>query len=80
MCYTYIIETVHEPRHWYVGTTEDVSARLADHNAGRSPHTAKYRPWNLIWFCAFPTRARAEIFERYLKTASGRAFQKKHLA
>ncbi len=80
MCYTYVIETVSEPKHWYVGTTEDVSARLADHNAGRSSHTAKYRPWNLVWYCAFPTRAKAETFEGYLKTASGRAFQKKHLA
>ena len=80
MYYAYIIETIEEPKHWYVGSAEDTSARLADHNAGRSPHTSKYRPWQLVWYCAFPNRARAESFEHYLKTASGRAFQKKHIA
>ena len=45
---------------------------------GRSDHTAKYRPWKLVWYAAFHIRAKAESFERYLKTASGRAFQKKH--
>ena len=64
--------------HWYVGSTEDRSTRLADHNVGHSPHTSKYRPWHLVWYCAFLTRAKAETFGRYLKTASGRAFQKKH--
>jgi predicted GIY-YIG superfamily endonuclease len=37
MYFTYIIETIEQPKHWYVGSTEDTSARLADHNAGRSP-------------------------------------------
>lgn len=79
MHYTYVLETIAEPKHYYVGSTEDLKARMADHNAGRSPHTAKFRPWNLIWYGAFTTKAKAEAFERYLKTASGRAFQKKHL-
>jgi predicted GIY-YIG superfamily endonuclease len=79
MYYTYVIETVNAPKHWYVGSTEDLPARLVDHNAGRSPPTSKYRPWKLRWYCAFENRTRAEAFETYLKTASGRAFQKKHL-
>ena len=80
MYYTYVIETQDEPKHYYMGSTEDLAARLADHNAGRSPHTQKYRPWRLVWYCAFTTRDKAERFERYLKSASGRAFQKKHIA
>ena len=79
MYYTYVIESVTEPIHYYVGSTEDLVARLADHNVGRSSHTAKYRPWKLVWYCGFEHRTKAEAFERYLKTASGRAFQKKHL-
>ncbi len=78
MYYTYVLETVEEPKHLYVGSTEDLTVRMADHNAGRSNHTAKYRPWKLVWYAAFHIRAKAESFERYLKTASGRAFQKKH--
>jgi predicted GIY-YIG superfamily endonuclease len=64
--------------HFYVGSTEDLVARISDHNAGRSTHTAKFRPWTLAWYCAFPTPGKAANFERYLKSASGRAFQKKH--
>ena len=79
MYYTYVIETVDEPKHYYVGFSEDLTARMAHHNAGRSTHTAKHRPWKLVWYAAFANRTKAESFERYLKTASGRAFQKKHL-
>ena len=79
MYYTYIIESKEGSGHYYVGSTEDLAVRLADHNAGRSPHTAKYRPWKLVWYCAFHARPMAESFETYLKSASGRAFQKKHI-
>ena len=43
-----------------------------------SSNTAPFRPWKLHWYCAFGGRAKAETFERYLKSASGRAFQVKH--
>ncbi len=33
----------------YIGITGDVSTRVAQHNAGSSKWTAKYRPWDLIW-------------------------------
>ena len=79
MYYTYIIESTEGAKHYYVGFTEDLAARIEDHNAGRSVHTSKYRPWKLVWYCAFPSRAKTEAFERYLKSASSRAFQKKHL-
>jgi putative endonuclease len=79
MYYAYVLETVNELKHYYVGSTEDLTARMAYHNAGRSQHTAKYRPWKLVWYSAFLNKTKAEAFERYLKTASGRAFQKKHI-
>ena len=64
--------------HFYVGVTGDVAARIAAHNAGESPHTAKYRPWRLVVAIEFPTSERAIDFERYLKSGSGRAFAKRH--
>lgn len=79
MTYVYILETVNEPRRFYIGTTTDLRARVRAHNAGESTHTAKLCPWRLRWYCAFPTAAQAEQFERYLKSASGRAFSKRHL-
>ena len=41
MFYAYVLETVAEPKHYYVGSTEDLTVRLADHNAERSPHAPK---------------------------------------
>jgi putative endonuclease len=38
--------------HWYVGITNDVERRLAEHNDGRSMHTNKHKPWKLKSFTA----------------------------
>ncbi len=78
MHYVYILESVNEPHERYVGHTDDLRARLADHNAGKSPHTAKHRPWNLVCYHAFAEAGRAIAFERYLKTGSGREFRRRH--
>nr|WP_237357919.1 GIY-YIG nuclease family protein [Rhizobium phaseoli] len=53
--------------------------RLSAHNAGKSTHTAKFAPWDLLWYCAFPDKHKALEFERYLKSHSGRAFAGKRL-
>jgi predicted GIY-YIG superfamily endonuclease len=59
--------------------TDDLADRLRRHNAGEIRHTAKFRPWRIKSAIAFTDRARAAALERYLKTASGRAFAKKRL-
>jgi putative endonuclease len=74
MTYVYLIESVHDRSQHYVGSTDDLKARLADHNGGRSPHTAKFRPWHLVSYHAFADGKKAREFERYLKSGSGRAF------
>ena len=79
MYYVYIIQTEDEPRRYYTGFTENIEHRLKDHNAGRVPHTAKFRPWGYKTYLAFSDRDAALAFERYLKTHSGRAFAKKRL-
>src|SRR5689334_20353201 len=56
MRYVYIIRSVAFPDQEYVGATADLKQRLSDHDAGRSPHTSKYKPWTLIWCCAFPEK------------------------
>lgn len=65
-------------RHFYVGVTADVKGRLDDHNAGRCPHTARHRPWQIHVVLEFMDEACANKFERYLKSGSGRAFAKRH--
>jgi predicted GIY-YIG superfamily endonuclease len=78
MKYVYIIQTC-DGQHHYVGPTDDLKARLARHDAGEVPHTSKYGPWHLKTYIAFDNRDAAVAFEKYLKTASGRAFAKKRL-
>jgi predicted GIY-YIG superfamily endonuclease len=77
--YVYLIESLVHPEERYIGSTEDLRDRIAGHNAGRSSHTAKHKPWKLITYIAFSTRAKAEQFERYLKSGSGHAFAQKRL-
>jgi len=74
----YVLKSVHQPPHFYVGASAAVSERLADHNAGRCPHTARYRPWSLHVSIEFSAEQTALRFERYLKSGAGRAFAKRH--
>jgi len=78
MKYVYLLRSVKHPRQRYIGLTSDIQARLAAHNAGQSPHTSKYRPWELCLTLAFADDDRASAFEAYLKTGSGWAFAKRH--
>jgi predicted GIY-YIG superfamily endonuclease len=67
-----------EPRR-HVGITSDLKRRLAEHNAGKSPHTSKFTPWRLISYVAFSNERKAAEFELYLKSGSGRAFANRRL-
>ena len=58
---------------YYIGLTHDARARLADHNPGRRPHTARYRPWYLHVTIELPDEQRAIQFEQYLKSGFDRA-------
>jgi putative endonuclease len=77
--YVYLIESLAEQGERYVGMTTDLKQRLLEHNAGKSPHTSKFRPWKLTTYIAFTHRGKAEAFERYLKSGSGHAFANKRL-
>ena len=79
MKYVYLLESISHPDESYVGLTDNLKARFAAHNAGQSLHTAKFKPWRLVTYIAFSDEAKAVAFERYLKSASGRAFAKKRL-
>ena len=78
MFHTYILRSVDHPDQRYIGSTADLRKRLAAHNAGSVPHTAKYRPWKIETYIAFETEERARAFEIYLKSGSGHAFAKRH--
>jgi putative endonuclease len=79
MFYVHLLESLSVPGQRYVGFTTDLRQRLDDHNAGQSPHTAKFKSWRLVTYIVFSDRTNAEAFERYLKSGSGHAFAKKRL-
>ena len=74
----YIRRSVRHPDQRYIGLTNDLTARLTEHNSGGFPHTSKFRPWELETSIAFMDQDKAVAFERYLKTGSGFSFAKRH--
>jgi putative endonuclease len=79
MQYVYILKSETSEERFYVGVTADLRDRLKRHNAGEIFHTSKYMPWELKTYVAFSDTTKALAFEKYLISASGRAFAKKRL-
>ena len=79
MFYTYLLQSLTYPKQRYVGHTADLRTRVAEHNAGKSSHTSKFLPWKLKVYIAFESIEQAQVFEKYLKSGSGRAFANRHL-
>ena len=77
--YVYILESINSSKHFYTGFTENLEDRLKAHNSGKCAHTDKFKPWQIKTAIAFTNQEKAHAFEKYLKTASGRAFTKKRL-
>jgi len=77
--FVYILRNSEVPPRFYTGISSNVARRCAEHNAGCTRHTAKYRPWCIDVVIEFPEERRALAFERYLKSGSGVAFAKRHL-
>ncbi len=76
--YVYILVSVTNPAHHYIGLTTNLTARLKKHNEGGCPHTSMHRPWHLETAIAFRCKKKASAFESYLKTGSGREFARRH--
>jgi len=77
--FVYILESIAVPGRHYVGLTSDVPERVKAHNAGKSGHTVRDRPWRLLASVEFTNPDSAARFERYLKSGSGRPFAKRHV-
>jgi len=79
MYIVYILVSKKYSRRIYVGSTENISQRVDEHNEGKSLYTKKYGPWELRTYITFNEKRRAVSFEKYLKSGSGFVFLKKHL-
>jgi putative endonuclease len=77
--YVYVLGSFHKGRHIsYVGWTNDVARRFAQHNAGAGARSTKGRVWKLLHTEQFDTRNEAMSREWHLKR--DRAFRKQLLA
>lgn len=66
MFFMYILQS-ELTRKYYIGSTNDLSKRLVQHNAGRTPSTKNYRPWKLLYSEPFETLSEARRRERQVK-------------
>jgi putative endonuclease len=74
-CYVYVIGTLAGTRHLtYVGWTDNVTHRLAAHNAGKGARSTRGRAWVLLYSERCASKGDAMSREWYLKR--DRAFRK----
>jgi putative endonuclease len=78
MYYLYILKSINYNKS-YIGITNNIERRLAQHNQGYSFYTKKYKPWKLIYKKMYINRCEARKREKYLKAASGRKWLKKNI-
>jgi putative endonuclease len=69
--YVYVLRSVSSGRS-YVGQTEDVAKRLAEHNSNRAPSTKNRGPWELVRQEEYATRSEAAKRERQIKGMKSR--------
>jgi len=62
---------------YYVGSTQDLDARVHRHNEGRSKYTKTKRPWELVHTEKFPSRSDAVKRENQIKARKSRKFIEK---
>ena len=74
----YVLKSKADPTRYYTGLTSNLARRLDAHNAGRVPHTNRYKPWVIDLVVEFSDSRRAVAFETYLKSGSGCAFAQRH--
>ncbi|MBL7723535.1 MAG: GIY-YIG nuclease family protein [Chitinophagaceae bacterium] len=75
MIVVYAISSV-ERNYIYVGMTDNLERRLAEHNTGENRSTKAYRPFMLIYQEASIDRTTARKREKYLKSGDGKEILK----
>ncbi len=71
MYYVYILWS-NKLRKKYIGYTNDLRARIKQHNGGQTNFTNRGKPWKLIYYESFVSKLDAESEENFLKSGKGR--------
>ncbi len=78
MYYVYVLKSLKD-KNFYVGRTDDLKSRFADHSKGRVESTKERRPLKLVYYEACNNVKDATHREIYLKTAWGKRYLKHRL-
>lgn len=76
MWYVYIIKSKKE-KFTYIGSTNDLRRRFAEHNNYEVQSTKHFAPFEIEVYVAVKTESKARELEKYFKTGSGKAILKK---
>jgi putative endonuclease len=72
MWFVYVLRSRRD-KDLYIGSTNDIRRRLAEHNSGLVESTRPRLPFDLEAYVAVRDKARAVELEQYFKTGSGKA-------
>jgi putative endonuclease len=78
MWYVYVLRSARD-KQLYIGSTDDISRRLSQHNSGEIDATKDRVPLILEAFVAVKDQSKAGKLESYFKSGSGRAILNKRI-
>ena len=78
MHYVYILQSESD-KEFYIGQTNDLRRRYAEHTAGRVDSTKHRLPMKLLCYEAYNTKEEAARREKYLKSSDGKKDIRKHI-
>ncbi len=64
---------------WYTGYTNDLKARISNHNSGKVKSTKTRVPLKLVYYESCVNMLDARARERFLKSGPGKNYLKKRL-
>ncbi len=71
--FTYILYSKSWNR-YYIGSTNNLTRRLTEHNSGQTKSTRNGKPWRLAFLKIFKTYSQARNFEIKIKRMKSRKF------
>ena len=71
--FVYILQSLKD-HSFYIGYTSNLDNRVQEHNEGFTRYTSKKRPWELVYFETFDSKAEAIKREKFLKKQKNREF------
>jgi putative endonuclease len=76
MWYVYILQSLKDAK-YYIGSTGNLEQRIIQHNMGATVSTKNRRPFILVYFERYQTKAEALRREKQIKSyKGGNAFKK----